>query len=62
MLYWLIFHLFFIKKKGDIDVVAAMGDGLTVATGANAVNFVEAAVENRGLSFSIGGKVFTCPN
>lgn len=39
-------------------MVAAMGDGLTVATGANAVNFVEAAVENRGLSFSIGGTIF----
>lgn len=30
---------------------------MTVGTGANALNFVEAAVENRGLSFSIGGMV-----
>lgn len=32
-----------------------MGDSITAATGANAINFLEAAVENRGLSFSIGG-------
>lgn len=43
---------------GDIDVVAALGDSMTAATGANAVNALEVGTDNRGLSFSIGGKHF----
>lgn len=45
-------HLFL----GDIDVVAALGDSMTAATGANAVNALEVGIDNRGLSFSIGGE------
>ncbi|XP_055317714.1 phospholipase B1, membrane-associated-like [Sitodiplosis mosellana] len=43
-------------RPGDIDVVAAIGDSLTAATGANAIALFEASVDNRGLSFSIGGQ------
>lgn len=37
-------------------MVAALGDSMTAATGANAVNALEVAIDNRGLSFSIGGE------
>ncbi|XP_059480389.1 phospholipase B1, membrane-associated-like [Neocloeon triangulifer] len=42
---------------GDIDVVAAMGDSLTAATGAVAEDIYSViSIENRGMSFSIGGQ------
>lgn len=43
-------------NSGDIDVIAALGDSVTAGTGANAESIPEIALENRGLSFSIGGK------
>lgn len=42
--------------SGDIDVVAAMGDSLTAASGASSTNWVDLFMENRGLSWSIGGQ------
>lgn len=44
-----------------------MGDSLTAATGASAKNFMDLSMENRGLSWSIGGQwnwrnVTTLPN
>lgn len=41
---------------GDIDIVAAMGDSLTAATAANSRTLLEVLVENRGVSWSIGGQ------
>lgn len=54
-------------RPGDIDIIAAMGDSLTSATGANSRNILEALIENRGLSWSIGGQgnwrtTLTLPN
>lgn len=40
---------------GDIDIVAAVGDSLTSATAANSAALWEVLVENRGLSWCIGG-------
>lgn len=42
-------------RPGDIDVIAAIGDSSTAATGANAIALFESNIDNRGLSFSIGG-------
>lgn len=41
--------------SGDIDIVAAVGDSLTSATAANSQALWEVLVENRGLSWCIGG-------
>lgn len=41
---------------GDIDIVAAIGDSLTSATAANSAALWEVLVENRGLSWCIGGQ------
>uniref|UniRef100_A0A182WFB0 SGNH hydrolase-type esterase domain-containing protein n=1 Tax=Anopheles minimus TaxID=112268 RepID=A0A182WFB0_9DIPT len=54
-------------RPGDINVVAAMGDSLTAATGAAASGFFDLYQENRGLAWSIGGQwnwrnVTTLPN
>ncbi|XP_053670197.1 phospholipase B1, membrane-associated-like [Anopheles nili] len=54
-------------RPGDINVIAAMGDSLTAATGAAASGFVDLYQENRGLAWSIGGQwdwrnVTTLPN
>lgn len=54
-------------RPGDIDIIAAMGDSLTSATGANSRNILEALIENRGLSWSGGGQgnwrtTLTLPN
>lgn len=38
-------------------MVAALGDSMTAATAANAVNAMEVGIDNRGLSFSIGGEL-----
>lgn len=43
-------------RPGDIDIVAAVGDSLTSATAANSVRLWEVLVENRGLSWCIGGQ------
>ncbi|KFB42605.1 phospholipase b, plb1 [Anopheles sinensis] len=54
-------------RPGDINVIAAMGDSLTAATGASASGFFDLYMENRGLAWSIGGQwdwrnVTTLPN
>lgn len=41
---------------GDIDVIAALGDSLTAASGASSVRVTDLVIENRGLSWSIGGQ------
>ncbi|XP_052873447.1 phospholipase B1, membrane-associated-like [Anopheles cruzii] len=43
-------------KPGDFDVVAALGDSLTSATGANSRQVWELLIDNRGLSWCIGGQ------
>ncbi|XP_039439989.1 phospholipase B1, membrane-associated-like isoform X2 [Culex pipiens pallens] len=43
-------------RPGDIDVVGAIGDSLTAGNGAMATNLLEVFVENKGLSWSIGGQ------
>uniref|UniRef100_A0A182XC46 SGNH hydrolase-type esterase domain-containing protein n=1 Tax=Anopheles quadriannulatus TaxID=34691 RepID=A0A182XC46_ANOQN len=43
-------------RPGDFDVVAALGDSLTSATGANSRQFWELLIDNRGLSWCIGGQ------
>lgn len=52
---------------GDIDVVAALGDSLTVGLNANARSLFQIGSEDRGVSWSIGGQdtwrqVLTLPN
>ncbi|CAG9803513.1 unnamed protein product [Chironomus riparius] len=52
---------------GDIDVVAALGDSLTVGLNANARNLFHIGSEDRGVSWSIGGQdtwrqILTLPN
>ncbi|KAM4013192.1 phospholipase B1, membrane-associated-like [Anomaloglossus baeobatrachus] len=42
-------------RPGDVKVVAALGDSLTAAIGANATNVLEIPTEFRQLSWSIGG-------
>ncbi|GFG38526.1 hypothetical protein Cfor_01196 [Coptotermes formosanus] len=54
-------------RPGDINVVGAMGDSITAASGAASVNLLQGLIENRGLSFAIGGeatwrKYLTLPN
>lgn len=41
---------------GDIDVVGALGDSLTAANGAFAVDSLQTLLEGRGVSWSIGGR------
>lgn len=41
---------------GDIDVIAALGDSLTAGSGAISSRPVDLFIENRGLSWSIGGQ------
>lgn len=43
-------------RPGDIDIIAAVGDSLTSATAANSKQIWEVLVENRGLSWCIGGQ------
>lgn len=43
-------------RPGDIDIVGALGDSLTAANGALATQIMEVFIENRGLSWSIGGQ------
>ncbi|XP_073493559.1 phospholipase B1, membrane-associated-like [Phyllobates terribilis] len=42
-------------RPGDVKIVAALGDSLTAAIGANATNILEIPTEYRQLSWSIGG-------
>jgi hypothetical protein len=54
-------------RPGDIDIVAAIGDSLTVASGAMAFDVIHALVEQQGVSWSIGGegnwrRFLTIPN
>ncbi|XP_069064215.1 phospholipase B1, membrane-associated-like [Pleurodeles waltl] len=54
-------------KAADVKIVAALGDSLTTAIGANATNILELPYEYRHLSWSIGGygkftEVITLPN
>lgn len=41
---------------GDIDIVGAIGDSLTAANGAFAIDGLQTTLEGRGVSWSIGGK------
>ncbi|XP_058066871.1 phospholipase B1, membrane-associated-like isoform X1 [Anopheles bellator] len=43
-------------RPGDIDIVGAIGDSLTAGNGAMATNMMEVLIENKGLSWSIGGQ------
>lgn len=43
-------------KPGDIDVIAAMGDSLTAGLGLAGTTLLNFPIENRGLSWSIGGQ------
>jgi phospholipase B1 len=54
-------------RPGDIQCVAGMGDSLTAGMGAHAITPVGVLLENRGVSWSIGGdksyeKLLTVPN
>ncbi|XP_070834676.1 phospholipase B1, membrane-associated [Chaetodon trifascialis] len=54
-------------RPADIKVVGALGDSLTAAFGAKAENLLELPIEDRGVSWSIGGDetletVTTLPN
>uniref|UniRef100_A0A1A8N4M9 Phospholipase B1, membrane-associated n=1 Tax=Nothobranchius pienaari TaxID=704102 RepID=A0A1A8N4M9_9TELE len=54
-------------KVADVKVVAALGDSLTTAVGANATSLLQLPIEYRDLSWSIGGygtlkDVSTLPN
>ncbi|KAI4898566.1 hypothetical protein NFI96_023156 [Prochilodus magdalenae] len=54
-------------RPGDINVVAAVGDSITAGFGAKATNLLELPIEERGVSWSIGGDgsletVTTIPN
>lgn len=54
-------------RPGDIDIIAAMGDSLTAGNGALATNVLQVFIENKGVSWSIGGqskwqKYLTLPN
>lgn len=41
-------------------MIGALGDSLTCSTGAMAERITELSMENRGLSWSIGGKIYFC--
>lgn len=43
-------------RPGDIDIIAAIGDSLTAGNGALATNILQVAIENKGVSWSIGGQ------
>jgi len=54
-------------RPGDIDIVGAIGSSLTAGNGAFATNIVQVTIQNRGVSWSIGGrgnwrKFLTLPN
>lgn len=41
-------------------MIGALGDSLTCSTGAMAERITELSMENRGLSWSIGGNIYSC--
>ncbi|XP_068986794.1 phospholipase B1, membrane-associated-like isoform X1 [Bombus flavifrons] len=43
-------------RPGDIDVIAAMGDSLTIGAGVTSIYTFEVNIENRGIVGSIGGQ------
>nr|CAD7201851.1 unnamed protein product [Timema douglasi] len=43
-------------RPGDIDVIGAMGDSITGGNGIAARNLLQVLVDNRGMSWSIGGQ------
>lgn len=43
-------------RPGDIDIVSAIGDSLTAGNGALAKNILQVFIENKGVSWSIGGQ------
>ncbi|XP_043603666.1 phospholipase B1, membrane-associated-like [Bombus pyrosoma] len=43
-------------KPGDIDVIAAMGDSVTIGAGATSIYTYEVNIEDRGIVGSIGGQ------
>uniref|UniRef100_A0A1A9ZU05 Phospholipase B1, membrane-associated n=1 Tax=Glossina pallidipes TaxID=7398 RepID=A0A1A9ZU05_GLOPL len=43
-------------RPGDIDIVGALGDSLTAGYGIFATNLLQVLIENRGVSWSIGGQ------
>lgn len=52
---------------GDIDIIGGLGDSLSAANGAMAVNYVQLLTENKGISFTAGGQetwreILTVPN
>jgi hypothetical protein len=52
---------------GDVDIIGALGDSLTAANGAFAINGLQTTLEGRGVSWSIGGlgnwrRFITLPN
>ncbi|CAF0801092.1 unnamed protein product [Didymodactylos carnosus] len=54
-------------RPSDVKCIGAMGDSLTAALGAHAIAVSGLLIENRGLSWSVGGdhtieKVLTLPN
>lgn len=54
-------------RPGDIDIVGAIGDSLTAGNGALATNILQVLIENKGVSWSIGGqgtwqRFLTLPN
>lgn len=54
-------------RPGDIDVIGAIGDSLTAGNGALATNVLQVLIENKGVSWSIGGqgtwhRFLTLPN
>lgn len=50
-------NLISFSYTGDIDIVGAIGDSLTAGNGAFALNIVQIIIENKGVSWSIGGQV-----
>lgn len=43
-------------RPGDIDIVGAIGDSLTAGNGALATSVLQVLIENKGVSWSIGGQ------
>jgi hypothetical protein len=43
-------------RPNDIEVIGAMGDSLTAANGAKATNLQMMSIEDRGVSWSMGGE------
>lgn len=43
-------------RPGDIDIIGALGDSLTAGNGIMASNILQILIENRGISWSIGGQ------